>query len=1314
MEDNDTYRILRFNDIFNDELHDNSDKYIDRILNFTLCDPTHFIELHEDPRPPPKPPDITNTSMLPTQILEKAYNEEKKILSTPENHIKNGKIIRIQADGGANRSVTNHYNIMNSIWEIKPHYIGGICSGIQCTHKGIYKLLSDDDTILNVEMFYSKEATETVISPTDIVMTNNMFNSWSQTANCSTKTGNLKFYSTKQKLQCNISLVMINKLWYIRPQIRNFHEVALIHTLTADTINTVNGTALYRLWHHRLGHPGKFVMDNIKAVTDGVPKLKHLRNPFFKCEHSMHGKITQMKKGFNEDPTRATVPGQRFFMDYGFIRAHTEEGKILQSIDNYTTYLLIADEYSRYMWVFLFKSKHPQIQIIKDFLDQQGATTKTKWVRTDQGGELGRSKIFQKTVQECKFLLEPTGAGASFQNAIVERGHRSLGNMVRTLLSSANLKPEYWSFAILHAVYIKNRLPHQSLPNHKTPIEQYTGRRPNLEHLRVFGSRVIVKQPHIRRGKIDDSYTTTGIFLHYNATTRNITYIDNITKEIKIARHVVFDEAHFAVDDRPPYAKELMNISENHINNKNLDKITNVEETTTLPPQIILSRSFYGSTLDTSVKLWGTHKHLGMNLELDNDKNRIILISCEPSTPANRIPKWRSVLRNGVLLEANGIIIDDLQHLENIITKARSDQQKHIILTFAPMEKQHERVEDGCPQIHFDQFNVMAYQHNATRENKPPWKDPHNGPPMEEDSILAAIANGNIPHKLTRSYLHKQPDWDEWRQAEHKMLNTYASQDMFGLPIQPPPNANILPFIWTYLVKQDGTKKARCCVNGNPKRKGTVTLDHTYAAALDQAGARVFWALAALYGYVVYGADATNAFAEAPPPKAPLYVIVDKQYQDWWMNVTKQAPIPKGYVLPVKHALQGHPESPRLWAKKIHDIFTNIGFKNTTHEPCIYTGIFKGNRLFLLRQVDDFALAAPLQQTANEIFEQIQHFLTQPLHILNQLTMYNGLNVQQTKHFIKISCTTYLEKILQGKEWSNEGKNTVIKTPMHHDKKILTSLEHAEGPTDTNEQIQLQQSMKFSYRQAIGELIFAAITCRPDILYAVIKLSQYSNNPHQDHYIAVKRIYKYLRSTIHEGLHFWRNNEHPLLPHTTLTPTINETHQVQLPQHDTFDAHGFVDADWSGDTKHRRSMTGFSIFLAGAPVIYKAKFQPTISLSSTESKFMSATEAAKAAKYLRTILNELGHFQNSATTLYEDNNAAIAMANAQRPTRRTRHMDIRHFALLQWVELDEIVLSYISTSDNPADGFTKPLGPTLFSRHATTLLGKRKPHYCAF
>ena len=85
---------------------------------------------------------------------------------------------------------------------------------------------------------------------------------------------------------------------------------------------------------------------------------------------------------------------------------------------------------------------------------------------------------------------------------------------------------------------------------------------------------------------------------------------------------------------------------------------------------------------------------------------------------------------------------------------------------------------------------------------------------------------------------------------------------------------------------------------------------------------------------------------------------------------------------------------------------------------------------------------------------------------------------------------------------------------------------------------------------------------------------------------------------------------------------------------------------------------------AGAPVVYRARFQPTISQSSTEAEFIAAVEAGKLALYLRSMLNDLGIQQDTAMALFEDNEAAIAMANASRPTRRTRHMDIKHFALM--------------------------------------------------
>ena len=286
---------------------------------------------------------------------------------------------------------------------------------------------------------------------------------------------------------------------------------------------------------------------------------------------------------------------------------------------------------------------------------------------------------------------------------------------------------------------------------------------------------------------------------------------------------------------------------------------------------------------------------------------------------------------------------------------------------------------------------------------------------------------------------------------------------------------------------------------------------------------------------------------------------------------------------------------------------------------------------------------------------------------------------------------------------------------MHHDKRYLQELENALGPDDNAERFNLQREQGFSYRQAIGELLFAAVTCRPDILYSVIKLSQYSNSPAAIHYTAIKRVFRYLRSTIDDGLHYWRQEKRPDLPEAVLPRIPNDNHDVKVPSGDpVYESHGFVDADWAGDTKHRKSMTGLGLFLAGAPVVYRSRFQPTVSLSSTESEFIAAAEAGKMSLYLRSIMTQLGFEPTGAKTLYEDNAAAIAMANAQRPTRRTRHLDIKHFALLDWTETDQVILSSISTHDNPANGMTKALGPQLFSRHSTTILGKRKPAYCQF
>jgi hypothetical protein len=102
---------------------------------------------------------------------------------------------------------------------------------------------------------------------------------------------------------------------------------------------------------------------------------------------------------------------------------------------------------------------------------------------------------------------------------------------------------------------------------------------------------------------------------------------------------------------------------------------------------------------------------------------------------------------------------------------------------------------------------------------------------------------------------------------------------------------------------------------------------------------------------------------------------------------------------------------------------------------------------------------------------------------------------------------------------------------------------------------------------------------------------------------------------------------------------------------------------------------------------------------------MAACDTRKMILYVRSILWDLNIPQEAATLVYEDNDGCTAMGNAQKPTTRTRHINIKYFSLCDWVERDLMILDRIDTSINMADHLTKALQPTLFHRHADYLLG---------
>ena len=370
--------------------------------------------------------------------------------------------------------------------------------------------------------------------------------------------------------------------------------------------------------------------------------------------------------------------------------------------------------------------------------------------------------------------------------------------------------------------------------------------------------------------------------------------------------------------------------------------------------------------------------------------------------------------------------------------------------------------------------------------------------------------------------------------------------------------------------------------------------------------------------------------------------------------------------------------------------------------------------------MDDFAVACEDKATAELVIQQINDKMTINVQNLGQINRFNGVDIEQTKHYIKLYNKVYPEKMFQRHDWihkealQHHNKPHIFPLPMTNDAHYQRKLENADICTPAEV---AEAEFGFGYCQAVGDMIYALVTCRPDISFPIIKLSQYSTCPNRIHFQALQQLYRYLYYTKHKGIYFWQKtprDDLPDLPPPSLKQDNNynkhDIHEQNQDPHSVL--FGAVDSDYANDTNHRKSVTGIVLCLTGGTVLYKTKFQDTIAMSSTEAEFTAAAEAGKYTLYVRSILDQLGIPQNEATTLYEDNQGALLMVNQQQPTKCTQHMDIKHFAIQQWVDQDLIRLKQINTTDNYSDLLTKATGRTIFYRHMNYILGKIAPQYC--
>ena len=285
------------------------------------------------------------------------------------------------------------------------------------------------------------------------------------------------------------------------------------------------------LWHLRLCHQNFRKIDDMRRVemVNGLPNIqfsdrlcrscvagKQKRSPFPDKSNFRASRKLQLIHGDICGPMKpSTVGGRRYFF-------------------------LLIDDYSRLMWVAFLRDKSDAFYHFKKFkkLAESESEEDIKCFRTNRGGEFN-SEVFNAYCEESDIKRQLTAPYSPQQNGVAERKNRTIMSCVRSMLKEKKLPLELWAEAVNTCVYVLNRSHTKSLEN-STPYERWSGKKPNIDHLRVFGSVVHVKTTK-RVSKLEDR-SSLMVFIGYELGTKAYRCLDPLSFKVTISRDVVFEE----------------------------------------------------------------------------------------------------------------------------------------------------------------------------------------------------------------------------------------------------------------------------------------------------------------------------------------------------------------------------------------------------------------------------------------------------------------------------------------------------------------------------------------------------------------------------------------------------------------------------------------------------------------------------------------------------------------------------------------------------------------------------------------------------
>lgn len=297
--------------------------------------------------------------------------------------------------------------------------------------------------------------------------------------------------------------------------------------------------------------------------------------------------------------------------------------------------------------------------------------------------------------------------------------------------------------------------------------------------------------------------------------------------------------------------------------------------------------------------------------------------------------------------------------------------------------------------------------------------------------------------------------------------------------------------------------------------------------------------------------------------------------------------------------------------------------------------------------VDDIVIATETTKKMKEIKAALSNRFD--MKDLGELKSFLGVHVKQDAQKIWIGQPGYTAKILD--KFGMENSKPVT-TP------VETSMKLQAGDTGPD-------ADKSVYQSAVGSLLYLSHWTRPDITYAVSSAARYCADPKKEHWIAVKRILRYLKGTVDNGIEYMKGRSEDLT--------------------------GYCDADWAGDLNDRKSTSGYVFNICGSPVSWRSKKQTCVALSTAEAEYVALTSAAQEAVWLSSLLAEIERKEKEATIIYDDSQSALAMSKNPQFHGRAKHIDIKYHYVREQVDKGTVQLQYCPTEEMLADILTKGL-----------------------